>query len=46
MTVVDFSDEKGKEVANLVQNENAKFHSNLDFPSAVFVKCDVSNSSE
>lgn len=43
VTVVDFSEERGKEVASLVQKENAKFHSNLGFPSAVFVKCDVSN---
>lgn len=43
VTVVDFSEEKGKEVASIVQKENAKFHSNLGFPSAVFVKCDVSN---
>ena len=41
VTVVDFLEEKGKEVASLVEKENAKFHSNLGFPSAVFVKCDV-----
>ncbi|KAL5541104.1 hypothetical protein UlMin_043390 [Ulmus minor] len=44
VTVVDFSEEKGKEVALLVQKENAKFHPKLDFPSAIFIKCDVSNS--
>lgn len=46
MTVVDFSGEKGKEVASLVEKENAKFHSNLGFPSALFIKCDVSNAGE
>lgn len=46
VTVVDFSEERGKEVALLVEKANSKFHSNLGFPAAVFVKCDVSNSSE
>ncbi|XP_068320021.1 uncharacterized protein [Pyrus communis] len=46
VTVVDFSEERGKEVASLVQKENAKFHSNLGFPSAAFVKCDVSNTGD
>ncbi|KAL5855604.1 hypothetical protein ACOSQ4_005406 [Xanthoceras sorbifolium] len=41
VTVVDFSEEKGKEVASLVEKENAKFHSNLGFPSAMFIRCDV-----
>ncbi|KAK9286832.1 hypothetical protein L1049_015237 [Liquidambar formosana] len=44
VTVVDFSEEKGKEVASLVGKENAKFHPKLEFPSATFIKCDVSNS--
>ncbi|XP_050209607.1 uncharacterized protein LOC126660257 [Mercurialis annua] len=43
VTVVDFSEEKGKEVAVLIQKANAKFHSNLEFPTAQFVKCDVTN---
>ena len=46
VTVVDFSEEKGKEVANLVRKENSKFHPNLDFPSALFIHCDVANTSE
>ncbi|KAK4849329.1 hypothetical protein QYF36_023592 [Acer negundo] len=41
VTVVDFSEEKGKEAASLVEKENAKFHSNLGFPSAMFIRCDV-----
>ncbi|XP_050365141.1 uncharacterized protein LOC126783674 [Argentina anserina] len=46
VTVVDFSEERGKEVASLVQIECAKFHSNLKFPAAVFRKCDVTNSGD
>ncbi|XP_047325265.1 prostaglandin reductase-3-like [Impatiens glandulifera] len=44
VTVVDFSEEKGKEVASLVEKENAKFHSDLPFKSALFIKCDVTDS--
>lgn len=44
VTVVDFSEEKGREVAALVEKENAKFHSKLELPSAMFIKCDVTNS--
>ncbi|XP_019422170.1 PREDICTED: prostaglandin reductase-3-like [Lupinus angustifolius] len=44
ITLVDFSEEKGREVAALVQKINTKFHPNLDFPSALFFKCDVTNS--
>ena len=46
VTVIDFSEEKGKEVASLVEKENAKFHSNLGFPAALFIRCDVSKSSK
>lgn len=46
VTVVDFSEERGKEVASLLQKETLKFHSELKFPSAIFVKCDVSNKGE
>lgn len=46
VTVVDFSEEKGREVASQVEKENAKFHSKLEFPSALFIKCDVTNSSK
>ncbi|KAJ9561030.1 hypothetical protein OSB04_006190 [Centaurea solstitialis] len=46
VTVVDFSEERGKEVASLVQKENLKFHSGLKFPSAIFVRCDVTNKGE
>ncbi|KAF4382451.1 hypothetical protein G4B88_011403 [Cannabis sativa] len=44
VTVVDLSEERGKEVANLVQTLNSKFHSNLNFPSSISVNCDVTNS--
>ncbi|MBA0698650.1 hypothetical protein Goari_000350, partial [Gossypium aridum] len=43
VTIVDCSEEKGKEVASLVEKENSKFHQNLGFPSAIFVKCDVTS---
>ncbi|KAM7479198.1 hypothetical protein LguiA_027411 [Lonicera macranthoides] len=46
VTIVDFSEENGKEVAILAEKENAKFHSKLEFPSVIFVKCDVTNSRE
>jgi predicted DNA-binding ribbon-helix-helix protein len=46
VTVVDLSEERGKEVANLVQTLNSKFHSNLNFPSSISVNCDVTNSSK
>ncbi|KAI6676198.1 hypothetical protein NL676_036994 [Syzygium grande] len=46
VTAIDFSEERGKEVALLVEKANCKFHSNLGFPTAVFVKCNVSNTSE
>ncbi|GKB88104.1 ARP protein, partial [Tanacetum coccineum] len=42
VTVVDFSEDKGKEVVSLLLNENLKFHPGLKFPS-IFVKCDVTN---
>jgi len=46
ITIVDFSQEKGRETATLVQKINAKFHPNLQHPSVLFVKCDVTNSSK
>ncbi|KAM0060961.1 putative 15-hydroxyprostaglandin dehydrogenase (NAD(+)) [Helianthus debilis subsp. tardiflorus] len=46
VTIVDYSEDRGKEVALLVQQENLKFHSGLKFPSAIFVKCDVGNKGE
>ncbi|CAD5177250.1 unnamed protein product [Musa acuminata subsp. malaccensis] len=43
VTVIDFSEEKGKEVVLLIERENTKFHPELKFPSAIFVKCDVTD---
>ncbi|XP_027348671.1 prostaglandin reductase-3 isoform X1 [Abrus precatorius] len=43
ITIVDFAEERGRQVASLVQKINTKFHSKLEFPSAMFVKCDVTN---
>ncbi|KAL6656141.1 hypothetical protein ACP70R_006967 [Stipagrostis hirtigluma subsp. patula] len=46
VTVVDFSEENGREVASLVQKENKKFHGDLRVPSAISVKCDVTNADD
>lgn len=46
ITIVDFSEEKGRQAASLVEKINTKFHSKLGFPSALFVKCDVANASK
>lgn len=46
ITIVDFSEANGREVASLVQKINTKFHSKLEFPSAMFVKCDVTDASK
>lgn len=46
MTVVDISEERGREAVSLIKEENSKYHPDLGFPSAIFVQCDVSNSSE
>ncbi|XP_071726187.1 uncharacterized protein [Rutidosis leptorrhynchoides] len=46
VTVVDFSEERGKEVAALLQKQNIKSQSGLKVPSAIFVKCDASNKGE
>ncbi|EFH70466.1 ARP protein [Arabidopsis lyrata subsp. lyrata] len=43
VTVVDFSEEKGQEITSLVRKANAKYHPGLSSPSAIFVKCDVTN---
>ncbi|KFK36022.1 hypothetical protein AALP_AA4G067700 [Arabis alpina] len=43
VTVVDFSEERGKETTSLVRDANAKFHPGINFPTAIFVKCDVTN---
>lgn len=46
ITVVDYSEEKGKQVAALAEKQIAKFHNNLKFPCATFIRCDVTNSGE
>ena len=43
VSVVDFSEDKGKETTSLVQKANAPFHPSLNSPSAIFIKCDVTN---
>ncbi|XP_060168248.1 uncharacterized protein LOC132599044 isoform X2 [Lycium barbarum] len=46
VTIVDFSEEKGKEVAALAEKECSKFHSGLEFPVVMFIRCDVTNAGE
>lgn len=46
ITVVDLSEERGKEVVLLIEKENERFRPKLKFPSAIFVKCDVTNASD
>lgn len=41
--VVDFSKENGREVASLVQKENKMFYGDPGVPSAIFIKCDITN---
>lgn len=46
ITVVDFSEENGKQAASLAEKEVSKFHGRLEFPSVQFIKCDVTKSSK
>ncbi|KAJ8530076.1 hypothetical protein K7X08_036911 [Anisodus acutangulus] len=46
VTIVDFLEEKGKEVAALAEKECAKFHSGLEFPVVMFIRCDVTDAGE
>uniref|UniRef100_A0A803LNU0 Enoyl reductase (ER) domain-containing protein n=1 Tax=Chenopodium quinoa TaxID=63459 RepID=A0A803LNU0_CHEQI len=46
ITVVDYSEEEGKKVTALIEKQLAKFHKNLKFPSATFIRCDVTNTGE
>ncbi|KAG9450919.1 hypothetical protein H6P81_010884 [Aristolochia fimbriata] len=43
VTVIDFSEEKGKETALLIEEENKKFHADSQLPLAMFIRCDVTN---
>ncbi|KAL8541373.1 hypothetical protein ACS0TY_002577 [Phlomoides rotata] len=44
ITIVDFSRDRGKQVASLAENEVRKFHPDLKFPPVLFVECDVTDS--
>ncbi|XP_051147268.1 uncharacterized protein LOC127262570 [Andrographis paniculata] len=46
ITIIDFADEKGREVASLVEKEASKLHTGLELPAAMFIKCDVTDSNE
>ncbi|XP_020573422.1 uncharacterized protein LOC110019897 [Phalaenopsis equestris] len=43
VTVLDFSEERGKDVVSLIEKENGKFHQNSSIPSSMYIKCDVTN---
>ncbi|KAL3515268.1 hypothetical protein ACH5RR_022170 [Cinchona calisaya] len=44
ITIIDFAEDRGREVAALAEKECAKCHGKLDFPLVSFTKCDVTNS--
>lgn len=46
ITLVDYSEEAGKQVTALIEKKLVKFYKNLKFPSATFIRCDVTNSGE
>ncbi|XP_068637694.1 uncharacterized protein [Aristolochia californica] len=43
VTIIDFSEEKGKETALLIEEENRKFYAGSQLPLAQFIRCDVTN---
>ncbi|KAJ1289971.1 hypothetical protein BS78_02G205700 [Paspalum vaginatum] len=43
VTVVDFSEENGREVVSVLQKENKHIHEYARVPPAIFIKCDVTN---
>ncbi|KAI3445998.1 hypothetical protein Pfo_002663 [Paulownia fortunei] len=46
ITVIDFAQDKGKEVASLAEKEVSKIHAELKFLPVLFIKCDVTDSNE
>lgn len=45
-TIIDLSEAKGKEVASLTETEFLKFSVKPEFPPILFIKCDVTDTSE
>ncbi|WVZ65207.1 hypothetical protein U9M48_014613 [Paspalum notatum var. saurae] len=43
VTVVDFSEENGREAVSVLQKENKHIHEYARVPPAIFIKCDVTN---
>jgi len=43
VTVIDFSEENGREVVSIVQKENKHIHQYARVPSIIFIKCDVTS---
>ncbi|CAN6466691.1 unnamed protein product [Victoria cruziana] len=46
VTIIDFSEEKGKEVVSMFEKNFKELYPNMKSPSSMFIKCDVSNHSE
>lgn len=46
ITIIDFSEDKGREVASLAEGEVRKIHGGLKFPPVLFFRCDVADSSK
>lgn len=44
VTVVDFSEDRGREAVSLAEKEVSKFHTGLKVQPAIFIKCDVTDS--
>lgn len=46
ITIVDFSQDRGKQVASVAEEEVRKSHADLRFPPVLFFSCDVTDSSK
>lgn len=46
VTVLDLFEERGQEVASIIQQKNARLYSNSDIPPAIFIQCDVTKISK
>ncbi|EPS60547.1 hypothetical protein M569_14256 [Genlisea aurea] len=46
VTIIDYSEENGREAALLVEEKLSRSHEGRDFPSLIFIRCDVTDSDE
>lgn len=46
ITIIDFAEDRGKQVASLAEEEVRKIQTGLRFPPVLFFKCDVADSSK